>query len=310
MSIKFIGDVHLGRKFVHNVPLHRRGEREEGQFIQFEQELNEVEGYDTCVQVGDIFDKAIVGFDVIMRTVDLIRRAAEHHQGVDYFFLRGNHDASKDLTRVSAFDILSALLHGIGNVWVLHEPGVHNGIGFAPWSPTIPAADLVGFFKDLPLVVGHWDLDGFGNDFNVVPTKVLSKNNCMRVVTGHVHVPEFFERDGVEVTVVGSMQPYSHGEDPERKIYVTVSVDDLLEGDYTDKCVRVDLKPDESLENMDINCLQLTVRRVKEDGSEDLGEVSLGEFNFQELFDQQMADDSVRPDIMKMIWEKYNAHEA
>jgi hypothetical protein len=79
------------------------------------------------------------------------------------------------------------------------------------------------------------------------------------------------------------MQPMAHGEDPDERLYVTRSLPEV-EADpeaYKDKCLRVDLRPGEVFD-MEIDCLQLTVRRPDEELCDEA--VVLGDFDLMALF--------------------------
>jgi hypothetical protein len=90
---------------------------------------------------------------------------------------------------------------------------------------------------------GHWDLDGNGS--NLIPTKALAQLGIKRVFNAHVHQPRHFERTGIEIINVGSLQTYGHGEGEE--LYVTIDVDQLKSNPdrYRDKCARIRLKEGE-----------------------------------------------------------------
>jgi len=73
-----------------------------------------------------------------------------------------------------------------------------------------------------------------------------------------VLVARRFERDGIEIINVGSLQPYCHGEGEE--LYVTIDLDQLKSDPehYRNKCVRIRLKEGE-LMDFEVDCLQLQV---------------------------------------------------
>ena len=129
-DITFLGDPHLGKRFVTGVPLHRRGEREESQWKDFERSIW------TCttpvhVCMGDIFDKFIVPPEVVIRVATIYMEASKD---VEYFIILGNHDASRDQSRGSSFDLLQAILTPIKNVTLIRsaEGFEKDGIGFVP----------------------------------------------------------------------------------------------------------------------------------------------------------------------------------
>src|ERR1700676_3269686 len=95
-TIKILGDPHIAKVFTNNVPLHRRGEREKMVWLQFERGLHP-EGADCHVMTGDLFDRAIVQYEALMRAASLYRVAASSYPNTTFVVMRGNHDASRDL---------------------------------------------------------------------------------------------------------------------------------------------------------------------------------------------------------------------
>lgn len=301
--VKVIGDVHLGRRFINGVPLHRRGERERSIMSQFAWELMNIDDVDYVVQVGDIFDKFIVPYEVIMFAYRSIAEAAIKRRAVEYVFLRGNHDAQRDLEKVSAFDILRELCSDLENVTFVTKAPVHaDGIAFIPWSPIKTAKEMVEMLWGLygrkyDAIFGHWDIQSFGDDdHNLLPSDELAKMTKL-VVTGHDHTPQEFwtAEDGLHVIVIGSMQPYAHGEESEEEqtlapMYVTMDLKGLEEASpefLKGRCVRVLLQPGEVLPD-DIDCLQLTAKRVGQE-VEDIS-VDMGDFDMDALFTNAFKD--------------------
>lgn len=302
-SIKLLGDPHLGRTFLPGVPLARRGEREAMVWADFERSLMEG-NHDVHICMGDLFDKFSVPYDVTYRAIRLYKRAAKALSSCYFFVLRGNHDISLDLEKKGAFDVFKEGVEGVDNIIVVDEPMVRNGIGFFPWHPTRYADELL-----LPceIALGHWDTV-FGKA-NMIPTEKMAELGITRAYTGHVHKPEKFVRDGVDVTVVGSMQPYAHGEDTDDTnypLYLTVTLEELAEygrGEIYNRCVRVKLAPGETLD-FEIDCLQLTVVRESEDTEQ--AEVTLGEFNLDELFTQAFDETSVPLGVRTALLDRYH----
>ena len=107
------------------------------------------------------------------------------------------------------------------------------------------------------------------------------------------------------VTVVGSLQPFAHGEEIDEHLYLTrslaaVKADPSL---YRDKCLRIDLLPGEIFDS-DLDCLQLTLRRVGEEpASEET--VSLGDFDLMKLFTQAFDQQQVPHPIRTLILDRY-----
>lgn len=47
------------------------------------------------------------------------------------------------------------------------------------------------------------------------------------IISGHYHIPDKFEIGKTTFIYSGSMQPYSHGEDPNNELYITYDYEDL-----------------------------------------------------------------------------------
>jgi hypothetical protein len=297
MSFTLLGDPHLGKTFVHNVPLHRRGEREASVWADFERSVGNP-GAPLHVCMGDLFDKWTVSFDTIMRAA---KAYLEAPADTTYVILRGNHDASRDLERKSAFDLFAGLVEHRENIYVVHDAQVINDMLFLGWQPVKSAEEHLRdwFYEGATTVFGHWDIDGVTP--NMIPTLAMGQLGITKAYTGHVHLPDQFVRHSVDVTVVGSMQPYAHGEGD---LYVTVSLDEARRLDLRDKCVRVDLKPGEVFD-LDLDCLQLQVRHPEE--TSEL-EVSYGDFDMATLFNQAFEAEGVPLAIAEQVLERFHAN--
>jgi DNA repair exonuclease SbcCD nuclease subunit len=248
-----LGDVHLGRRFRVGVPLHRVGERERMVWADFESSIVNV-GTPFHVCMGDIFDRFIVPPEVVLRAAEIYRRAP---RTTEFFVLRGNHDVSRDTTRASSFDLFR---HLVPHVHVIDTLRVRDNLAFVPFCPFTPVEEQIRQLPDgLELVFMHHDFVDFGGD-QVIPTKLLAEKGITRVVNGHDHVARTETRHGVEVIMTGSMQPYSHAEDPDERFYVTTTLDRL--GDVTNKHVRLALREGED-PPADLDCLSLTIQRVQ-----------------------------------------------
>lgn len=312
-EVAILGDPHLGRRFVNGVPLHRRGEREKMQEEAFKKSLNDVNGCDLHVCMGDLFNAFVVPPEVVLFAAEEYRLAAERNPNVTFVVLMGNHDGSRDATKRSSFDLFAEIVDGIENIAVVRDGAdvfIRNGLrlAFFPWHPFKTSREIVA---ELPVggpfdaVFGHWDIESFGDQevHNILPYDELSEITKL-VVTGHVHKPQTFERGDLKVVVTGSMMPYAHGED-DGEMFVTLTLKEALErDDLKDKCVRILLAEGEELP--DIDCLQLTSKRVVTQEAENL-EVEIEDFNFKNLFFEVMADEGVKDDIQKEVWSGYEA---
>lgn len=281
MDTHLIGDVHLGKAFQHGVPLHRRGDRERMQLEHFKRELA-VE-CDLSIQMGDLFDKMHVSYSVIYAAYLAYKEAKMRNPGRIYALLRGNHDASRDADKISAFQVFTQMVRPLGVV-VVDDHAVEIGDHcLIPWHPFKTAVEMLP--EDLTGLTcyGHWDV--VMGDTNQIPAAEMKARGAVAAYTGHDHNAREMEIDGLPVTVTGSMQPYSHSEDPNGEFYVTITLEEAAAGDFRDKCVRVLLQPGEILD-FPIDCLQLSIKRGAVEEEVDLGDVEFEEFDFNALFNQ------------------------
>lgn len=295
---ELLGDPHLGKRFRNGVPLHRLGDREKTQWADFRSSLFTT-GCQVHVCMGDIFDGFIVPLTVILKTATIYREAALASPNVVFVLLRGNHDASRDLERTSAFDILAALLADVSNIRVVKDE-VFNAAGgqsYVPWHPVHNASEIAVQVSDnCTIAFGHWDVVTVSDKSNEVPVAVLKSKGVEVIITGHDHLQSEIEIDGVRVIRTGSMQPYSHSEDPKGERYVTLTPDEVRERtDLADKCVRVRLKPDEIFDDV-IECLSFSKVRDKADEDEDVA-VEFEEFDFNSLLTDAFAEAGVSADF-------------
>jgi DNA repair exonuclease SbcCD nuclease subunit len=299
MKIELLGDPHLGRRFKTGVPLHRMGEREDSLWQDLHDSLRQEA--DMHINMGDLFDKFTVPATVILRAADAYLEAAEDQPGCHFVIIRGNHDVSRDTELISSFDIFKRLVADRSNIQVVDEVTTIGSLGFIPYDPFISAEDQV---RQLPegvtTVYMHHDVVDFGGE-HVIPTKLLAERGIFKVVDGHDHLARELVRDGVHIHVTGSMQPYTHAEDPHGKLYWTGTLAELAEINPANLNIRVLLQDGESLP-VDLDCLSLTVKRAE---SEDLS-VDTSEF---ESFDmaQMLAIALDGLSIKDELLEKFNA---
>lgn len=312
IKINTIGDPHLGREFKTGVPLHRRGEREESVWRDFERRLDEP--CDMSVMMGDIFDRFVVPPEVVIRAAMAYRQAAAMRIARQFVLLRGNHDASKDADKKSSFDLLAELLANVPNIYVIKDEPKQLEIkdatlAFFSYHPFKTAAELA---ESLPgsftAAFGHWDVDSFGgDDSQLIPLDVLA-DRCPTIFTGHVHSPGERNHKNCKVVITGSLQPYSHAEDVTGEVYVTCDLEtakSLAEaGKLRDKCVRVLIQPGEALD-FEIDCLALTTKAV--DAAEDDSnlEVNIEAFDFLALFKETFKEHGVSDETTALALEKY-----
>ena len=312
--VKVLGDPHLGRRFVNNVPLDRRGEREEQVWEEFERQLHDVADCTAHVCLGDLFDGFLVPPEVILRAAKLYKEAAERHPATQYVVLSGNHDLSRDVERASAFDVFAELVGRQTNLKVIkgESKTLRFGakgdtcLGFVPWHPVKSANEMVAELPPCDAVFVHMDLDSFGgSDHNLMPRSLLAEKTDW-VIGGHVHRPLEVMDGDLRITIHGSMLPYAHGEDATGETYVTLTLSELKQLDpdaLQDKCVRILLLPGESLD-VEINALQVSTKRVEIEEDAPLA-LNVDEFNLAELFHQVLGEMGVRAELIEQTWQHY-----
>lgn len=293
-DLKIVGDPHLGRSFVNNVPLHRRGDRELMVREAFVKALDP-EGAKIHICLGDLFDKPKVSLETIWFAAHAYLQAARMNPDTEFFILAGNHDLSRDLTHVSAWDIFCGMLteENIRTVESVINIGDHGEILLVPWNPSFNATEMVPDEVTANIAFGHWDLDG--NSPNLIPVGHLADLGVMRVYNGHVHLPREEVREGIHIVNVGSLQPYAHGEGDE--LYVTTTLDVIRSSPdaYKDKCVRVRLQENETLD-FEVDCLQLQVEHP--DRSVDLS------VDYDEAFDMKSLIARAGAAVPAEIWNR------
>jgi DNA repair exonuclease SbcCD nuclease subunit len=252
--------------------------------------------FDLHICLGDLFDKWIVSFDLILDVADQYRAAATQHPDAHFYVLKGNHDWTRDLQRRSAFDVFAALVADVPNITIVNDVVTVDGLVLYPWHPLWDASEKL---KDVEgnILFGHFDVE-FG-EHNMVPTKL----HFEKIYTGHDHKARTLKRDETEVVVVGSMQPYAHGEEPDDSLYVTVRAEDITDTSiFKDKCVRIIGKFDG-----EIDCLQLTFKQEKtNDDDGPIGTVTLGDFDMDKLFAEAFAEAGVTAARTAQVLEQYH----
>lgn len=316
-----LGDPHLGKVFTSGVPLHRRGEREASQWQTIYQSLTQLPaGTHTHVCMGDLFDRSVVPNSVVMRAANMYRDAAELKPDVNFVVLQGNHDESRDREVTSSFEVFAALLADVRNVVVVRErlllrpAGTQLELAFFPWLPFENAAEVAESLKPrllYPYVAfGHWDLLAFGEMAeNTIPFGAFDPQLCKGIVTGHYHLACQYINNGIPVVVTGAMQPYSHAEDPEGKLYVTLPSAVVLETlakdptAYTYLNVRVELGENEP-PCPEFDCLSLTFKRCGVQSDDPNLSVDADQFDLKDIFHKSFWEAGVSPELTATLWNK------
>lgn len=318
--VKLIGDPHLGKKFEVGVPNHRRGEREASQFQHFIDELNDGGTMaDTVVMVGDLFDHPYVGYPIAHAAAAACVGTALEHPNTVFVMMAGNHDMPKNVDTVGAFDIFAGIVHGrVPNLIVARRPMVVRDLALFPWEWGVPALQQV---EALPhgegpvrAAIGHWDLSDFGPSVDgcvhLAPTDALmiKFGGNVEMYSGHYHKAGLYKVGDVNVMCTGSMEPYSHGEDPKETVYITVTREEALaieDGKLHDMCVRVRLLPGETLPELD--ALAVTPLRIAGE-SKDVETHTLGSFDWNGILAKKLA--TLHVEVRSFIEERISTSDA
>jgi Calcineurin-like phosphoesterase len=297
-----IGDPHLGRKFETGVPLHRRGEREKKQMERFVTELN-TQGVDYNIMVGDLFDHPHVGYGVTVAAAEAYRAAAKANWDIEYIAMAGNHDLPRNLGVVGAWDAFAKMLQG-SSVNVATTPRIKDEMAIFPWDWSCSALDQLELLQHEPasVAIGHWDLRSYGgDDSHIAPVDQLYDMGILQVFSGHYHTAGDYPVGNGVVHCTGSMEPYSHAEDPDGEIYVTLTLTEANDGrDLTDKCVRLLLADDEEVP-YDLDCMALTYKRQTEH-SEQLQTLGTHDFDWRGIMEEALAP--LVPEVRSFIQDR------
>lgn len=326
--VYLLGDPHLGKKFVTGVPLNRRGDREQMQRDQFEDEVIGIKpGRHFHVCMGDLFDKFTVDNKWVDFAYETYRQASLQNPNVEYIIIQGNHDAARDSSLTSSFQIFAKMCAHLKNVTVLTKHPIfkqHQGLNFlfVPWVPFQSTSELLDL--EFPVLgkpshspfaaFGHWDTKSYGEEEcdNLIPFDHFDYDCCDGVVTGHYHKSERIVVKNQEIFVTGSMQPYAHGEergDKKDPMYLThprQEVLDNLETDsafYHDKVLRVVLDDGEPA-LAEIDCLSLTHIKTKQLNHDANVDVEVDSFNLEEIFNSVMKEKGVTAELTQELWSQ------
>jgi len=308
-DIWLIGDPHLGKVFQTDVPLNRRGEREAMQMAEFKRQL-EID-CDINIMVGDLFDKPVVSLNATFEVAEAYISAAIRNANRTYVVLAGNHDRSRQTQSTDSFMLLALALERVPNIVIVMKPMIVHDIALFPWQWDVTAREQVEYLGyPLPSVaVGHWDLADFGGSLDhLVPARELVEMGVERIYGGHFHVAGSYVVDAVSIECTGSMLPMNHGEDPENKLYITLTLDELEGMDHSElknMNVRVIVPPGVSLPEID--CLSLKTKIEGQKEEVELHEVGLGEFNLIEVMTSQFDQLEVPEPVRIFIKEKLGA---
>lgn len=326
-KILFIGDPHLGRRFITGVPSHRVGDREAFVYAQFSRLLDNTDPLiSKIIIVGDLFDKFVVSPTVVFEAFRLLNNVSED---IDVYLIPGNHDLSKDTTKISSFQLLTTILDRVPNIHVIkkseNRPIYYNNAKdilnlyfdcYDPFSDCIAAEDMEELAKSGPIIsTGHWDSLSI-LDHGYIPHKDILTHSTL-TVSGHEHTyREYaypFDKSKSKVLFTGSMQPYSHAEDPDKNIYTTISEKDLskydLSKDFKYKCIRIECSPLFALTEP-VDCFALTFKVIAEEQKDievELENASVDNYNDtlkEWVSNNQEIDENVQKELIELLTGK------
>lgn len=290
-KILCIGDPHLGRRFITGVPSHRLYEREETQYAELDRLLNPTDPLiDHIVIMGDLFDRFVVSPTTVLRAIELLKKASEANSHIEYFVIPGNHDMTKDTTKKSSYQLFyevfhmdnaipeinrnvsfnNSMMHFIRPDYANH-PDICVGLYFEAYDAfknseyNMEISD--NYSKATKKIsFGHWDSVDIISSGYLPSAELLADSDL--VVSGHEHTYKqvfYPSHPNTPVLFTGSLQPYSHAEDPDKKIYVTVKAADLdnydLAKDFKYKCLRIECTPSFALTEA-VDCYSLAYKVI------------------------------------------------
>jgi DNA repair exonuclease SbcCD nuclease subunit len=179
---------------------------------------------DGCVLVnGDIYDGFLIPNAALLRTYNAISARLDSAQIVTFYLARGNHDVSRDSTKLSSFDLLGALLTDAypDQVVVINEPTIISwGGGGEAWVvPHAPNQDIFDMWIDQvkaqpsPFVFVHANYaNGFAAESD--HSLNLSQEECValeasgvsKIIFGHEHQQNTHPNG---VLIIGNQVPTS-----------------------------------------------------------------------------------------------------
>jgi DNA repair exonuclease SbcCD nuclease subunit len=300
--VQIIGDPHIGREFKANVPLERRGEREEMMLKEFDKHMTTPEKLVICI--GDLFDSPKIGYSYILDTIEIVQRHAQKNKDKKYIFIAGNHDISPVTGAVGAFELLEVSVGLLPNVFILRRPTTLCGVVFFPWEwgrSALEQLDDIELWTDT--AVGHWDLVDYGGSTDhLCPAAELQAKGVKNIISGHWHVAGDYDIDGVNVLCTGSMQPMTHAEDPDGKMYVTMTEKEYAKcspDSLRNKYVRIIAQRGREI-TPPPTCLGFKVQTTEKE-QEEVERVSLGDFDIHKILDKHLKAKDVPKPIQKEI---------
>ena len=307
-DFRLIGDPHITRKFTNNVPLARRGEREQALFDDFKRRLYQgTEKY--IIMVGDIFEKPITTIGDLHETMKMLLTAAARQPKRQFLMMCGNHDISPQKDNPGSFDILVMLNGFFDNLHFVNRPTVVDRIALFPWEWNRTALEQTEEIEpgSFDVAIGHWDLVAYDEMHmdHFCPANKLVELGAKEIHSGHWHVAGEYKVEGHTVHCTGSMQPMTHAEDPDGRMYVTMTAEEDEETDKAklkDKYVRV-LADDSDVVEPLADCLGFKIQKSVS-YEEEYTPVEGDTFDSKEVVKKNLKKHEVPEDVGSFIMER------
>lgn len=322
-ALKIMGDPHLGRVFNEGVPLHRRGDREETVWKDFEDslmDLDEFHSHHICL--GDLFDRVDVGYTTVVRAAMIYKKASRKRTDVEFIIIGGNHDQTRTDGVTSSLKLFEMIVGHYDNITIVTAesgPVIMDKMLFAPWHPTKTSVEVLepitstmydNSYEPISIAFGHWDVESYGQETpNLIPCEEIAFCGAKLAVTGHVHKPTTFTKEGVEVVVWGSLQPFTFAEGADEEVYVTLTLDELKSADpatLRNRCVRVQLRPGEELDEVP-DCMQFRAVKLDATTPEEDARVDFDNFSADGLFRTVCREFDIDPVVEEELYEHFKA---
>lgn len=310
---KLIGDPHVTRKFELGVPLARRGEREKLLMDELYTQLNTGDER-LVIMVGDLFEKPICSLQDLYEVINMVLKASRSQPHRKFVMMAGNHDISPQKHVKGAFDLLLLFKGLVKNLFIAERPMIIEDVAVFPWEWDRTAREQIEDVRGrkFKYAVGHWDLVAYDENHmdHICPAPELIEMGAEEIHSGHWHVAGIYKVHGVPVNCTGSMQPMTHAEDPDKKMYVTLTLEEYEETDpdsLKNKYVRV-LAPSADEVTVLPDCLGFKVQLVSRVESIDDHEpqVSMEGFKVSDVVTKQLTKHEVPDSVASEIKEKLN----
>lgn len=181
MRLIHCSDLHLDSRMEANLPAAKARERQ-GELLRTFARLAAwagAEGVDGVLIAGDLFDSR----RVTAKTADLVLDVMEKACGVEFFYLRGNHDEGRDVFRGRK---LPENLHTFGESWTCYrrDDVVIAGLEPGDWTGMYDALELPADTVNIVLLHGQ-DAAQPGAECIAIPK--LRNRHIDYLALGHLH---------------------------------------------------------------------------------------------------------------------------